>query len=107
MVDKNYRVVLSYIAVDKLKKINAYYKENHSIQLGKKLTEALLAEVKNLQHLPESKTILKTKKKIVPPFRYTKKWSFKIVFQVYPNDDTVIILDFIHDQENPDKWEDL
>jgi len=67
----------------------------------------LLNESKILKGLPSSKPVLRTKKKVVPPYRYTKKWSFKIIFQIFQNDDTVIVNEFMHDKEDSKKWEDL
>lgn len=107
MVGKKYKVVLAINSIRRLQGIYKYYKEKGEPDLGRKVKGELLKESKRLKELPNSKMKLPSKKQVVPPIRYTKKWSYKIVFQVFENDDSVLILDFIHDRENPEKWESL
>lgn len=32
---------------------------------------------------------------------------FKVVFQIFKKKDTVRVIDFVHDKENPVKWDNL
>ena len=107
MVGKLFRVVLTKPAIAKLKKIHSNYRKRESVELADKIKGGLISESKTLKEQPSSKPLLRTKKKVIPPYRYTKKWSYKIIFQVFQNDDTVIVNEFMHDKENPEKWEDL
>lgn len=107
MASKKYRVVLVKNAIKTLKEIYDYYQGHSSSGLARKIRNALLEESKTLSSFPDSKAKLPAKKQVLPPFRYTKKWSFKIIFQVFENDNTVVVLDFLHDKENPEKWEGL
>ena len=75
--------------------------------MAKRIRTGLVKEAKSLRKLPESKPLLQTIKKGNPPYRYTRKWSFKIIFQIFKKKDTVLIADFIHDKESPEKWDDI
>jgi len=107
MVEKTFKVIVSPIAKVRLKKIYSYYKENVSLEVARKIRNGLLDEVDTLKKRPESKALLRMKKRVVPPYRYIKKWSYKIIFQVFENEDFVSVVDFMHDRENPNKKEDL
>lgn len=102
-----FRIVVSQNAKIKLKEIYFYTKENTSTQLAVKIRDGLLEEAEKLQSRPESKPLLRMKKQVVPPYRYSKKWSYKIIFQLFENENLISIIDFMHDRENPDKKEDL
>ncbi len=107
MVEKIFRVIVSPSAKVRLKKIYSYYKENVSLEVARKIRNGLLDEADTLKKRPESKALLRMRKQVVPPYRYTKKWSFKIIFQVFENEDLVSVVDFMHDREDPNKKEDL
>ena len=107
MVGKLFRVVFTKDAQKSLKKISDYYKRNASSTVAKKVRKGLVDEGKKLETLPASRPLLPIKKEVTPPYRYAKKWSFKIIFQIFKKQDTVRVIDFLHDKENPDKWDDL
>jgi plasmid stabilization system protein ParE len=107
MVGKLFKIVFSRDARKKLRKISDYHKENTSDTVAKKVRDGLVTEAKSLKKLPSSKPLLQTKKEADPPYRYTIKWSFKIIFQIFKKKDTVSIVEFMHDKENPKKWENL
>lgn len=75
-----FRIVVSQNAKIKLKEIYFYTKENTSTQLAVKIRDGLLEEGEKLQSRPESKPLLRMKKQVVPPYRYSKKWSYKIIY---------------------------
>ncbi len=104
---ESYRVIAAPSAKKRLKEIYEYYKENVSIEVAKKMRNGLLEEADKLQKRPESKPLLRMQKRVVPPYRYTKKWSYKIIFQIFENESLVSIVDFMHDREDPKKKEDL
>lgn len=105
MVGKIFKVVITRPAADRLRKIVDYYRSKASPKIARKVRRNLIDETKTLERLPESKPLLPVKEIIEPPYRYTKKWSFKIIFQVHKKDDTVSVIDYLHDKENPEKWE--
>ncbi|MBK6621988.1 MAG: type II toxin-antitoxin system RelE/ParE family toxin [Saprospirales bacterium] len=99
MVGKLFKVVITRKALKRLVGIDDYYKKNASPAAARKVREGLAKEVRSLEKLPESKPLLPTKKKANPPYRYSKKWSFRIVFQFFKKEDTVSVVDFLHDKE--------
>jgi len=101
------RIVVSQNAKIRLKEIYSYTKENASPALAIKIRDGLLEEASNLKERPESKPLLRMKKQVAPPYRYSKKWSYKIVFQFFENENLISIIDFMHDRENPEKKEQL
>ena len=107
MVGKLWKVVITRNARRSLSNINGYYKEHASPAVAKKVRNGLVAEARSLEKLPASKPLLPTKKKASPPYRYTKKWSFKIIFQIYKKKDQVSVIEFLHDKESPNRWEGL
>jgi mRNA-degrading endonuclease RelE of RelBE toxin-antitoxin system len=107
MVGKLWKVVITRNARKSLSNINDYYEKKTTPTLAKKVREGLVAEARSLEKLPASKPLLPTEKKASPPYRYAKKWSFRIVFQIFNKEDQVSVIDFIHDKESPGKWDDL
>lgn len=107
MVGKIFRVIVAQSAAIRLRKIYSYYQKKASTKVANKVRNGLLAEARTLEKLPKSKPLLPIKKSVSPPHRYTRKWSYKIVFQVFENEDRVSIIDFLHDKESPDKRESL
>jgi len=105
MVEKIFKVVITRPAANSLRKIVGYYRSKASPKVARKVRKNLIDETKILERLPESKPLLPVKETSEPPYRYTKKWSFKIIFQVHKKDDTVNVIDYLHDKENPKKWE--
>ena len=106
MVGKIFKVVITRPAANSLRKIIDYYRRKASPKVARKVRRNLLDETKTLERLPESKPLLPVKETSEPPYRYAKKWSFKIIFQVHKKDDTVSVIDYLHDKENPEKWEE-
>jgi len=107
MVGKIFKVVISRPAANNLKEIVDYYRRKASPEVARKVRRNLIDETKTLERLPESKPLLPVKEKTEPPYRYTKKWSFKIIFQVHKKEDTVSVIDYLHDKESPEKWKEL
>lgn len=107
MVGKLFKVIFTQDARRSVKKISDHYKRKASGSVAKKVRSGIVSEAKTLRRLPESKPLLPTKKKAKPPYRYAKKGSFKIIFQVFKKRGTVSVVDVLHDKESPDKWEAL
>ncbi len=107
MVEKVFKVRTSKSARIRLKKVYNYYKENVSIEVAKRMRNGLIEELDILQKQPQSKPLLQMKKQVIPPCRYARKWSYKIIFQVFEEQNLVSVIDFMHDREDPDKREKL
>lgn len=54
-----------------------------------------------LEKLPESKPKLSGMEHLDYDVRYTKKWSYKIIFRVLNPQNIVRVLTIRHDKENP------
>ena len=99
-----FKVIISRDARKVLRKIFGYYKENASEATAKKIKEGLLDKAQSLNRYPERGTLLPGKKEEKHPRRYTKAWSYKVVYRVFQKKKQVRVVDFIHDKEDPEKW---
>ncbi len=100
MVGKLFRVIFSRKSQKQLKGISDYVAENASPTQAKKVRKAIKKASDDLERLPESKPILPGTEHLPNKIRYTKKWSYKIIFRVIG--DIVRILTIRHDKENPE-----
>ena len=107
MVGELFKVVISKVARKKLSNIFNYQKKHASPRVAKKIRDGLIDEAENLRLEPESRPLLKAKKQVEPPYRYQRKWSYKIIFQVFKKNKRVRVIEFLHDREDSKKWEDL
>ena len=103
MVGKLFRVAFSRLAQRRLKEITDYHRETASIKVAKKLREGILDEAEKLKKLPASKPLLPTTENYDYEVRYTKAWSFKIIFRVFNPKNLVRILTIRHDSEAPEE----
>ena len=102
MVDKLFQVIFSKKARKKLKDISDHYKRSASPAVAKKVRNRIKDEAKKLERVPESKPILPGTEDMDFQPRYTKAWSFKIIFRVINPTRIVRILTIRHDKEDPD-----
>jgi plasmid stabilization system protein ParE len=107
MVNSIYRVIVSNPAQKRLKAIFAYLSENSSIETAKKVRKSLLETAKSLEKMPQRRSILPGTEDLNPPYRYAKKWSYKIVFKIIESKKEVRVLDFFHEKQNPAKLKRL
>ena len=100
MVGKLFKVVFSRKSQKQLKDISDYVAENASPTQARKVRRAIKKAGDDLERLPESKPILPGTEHLPKKIRYTKKWSYKIIFRVLKG--IVRILTIRHDKEDPD-----
>lgn len=108
MVGKLFRVIFSRKSRQRLKEISDSYEDQASPAVARKVRKGLVSSARQLEKLPESKPILPGTEDLDYPVRYTKKWSFKIIFRVLNARRIVRILTIRHDKEDPeDIYKDL
>ncbi|MBL7790789.1 MAG: type II toxin-antitoxin system RelE/ParE family toxin [Saprospiraceae bacterium] len=107
MVKKQYYVVVSMLAFQRLKEISDYLKTNVSAETARKVRNELLNTAKELEFHPEKHPLLPGTVDKDHPYRYAKKWSYKIIFRIIEPKDEVWVLDFFHTKQNPEKLKDL
>jgi len=103
VVGKIFNVIFSQRAQRRLNQITDYYEENASRTVARKVRKGILDAADQLKKLPESKPVLPGTEDIPFEVRYTKSYSYKLIFRVEKTADTVRILDISHDAEDPDK----
>jgi len=99
---KLFKVVFSPKSRQRLKDISDYYQTTASDSVAKKVRKGIVEEAIKLEKLPDSKPILPNTEDFDPPVRYTKKWSFKIIFSIFKKKDEVLIETIRHDKELPE-----
>lgn len=98
-----YRVIVSNPAQKRLKEIYDYLIERNSDTTAKKVRRSLLETTKSLEKMPQRRSILPGTENLNPPYRYAKKWSYKIIFRIIEPKKEVRVLDFFHEKQNPKK----
>ena len=107
MVDAKYRVIVSNPAQKRLRAIFTYLNENSSTETAQKVRKSLLETAKSLEKMPQRRSVLPGAEDMNSPYRYAKKWSYKIVFKIVELKKEVRVLDFFHEKQNPDKLKKL
>ena len=98
-----YQVVFSQKARNDLQRILNYYSQKTSIRLVQKIRKHFLNQAEALQRFPESKPTLKwVDEDLGYEVRYTKAWSYKIIFRISHINKTVRVLTIMHDKEDPE-----
>ena len=100
---KLFKVIITRTARRTLKNIFDYYKENVSETTAQKIRKGILEEAQKLDRYPERGTLLPGTEKAKNPSRYTKAWSYKIIYRIFQKKKEVKVLDFIHDKQNPEE----
>jgi len=101
MVGQLFKIVFSRKAQQRIREISDYYTENASADVAKNVRRKIAKEAQTLAHLPASKPRLPEAEHLDAEIRYTKAWSFKIIFQILHPMNIVRILTIRHDNENP------
>ncbi len=101
MVGKIFKVIFSRKSQKQLKEISDYVAKNASPIQAKRVRKAIKKAGDDLEKLPKSKPIVPGTEDLPNKIRYTKKWSYKIIFRVIG--DIVRILTIRHDKENPEE----
>lgn len=102
MVGKIFRVLFSSKSRDQLKDITDYHRRNASASVATKTRKAIREEAQKLEKLPSSRPIYPGTEDMDGEIRYAKKWSYKIIFEVFSPKKLVQILTIRHDAEDPD-----
>ena len=103
MVGKVFKVVFSPKARRRLNQIADYLEKVASKTVARKVRNNILEAADKLKSLPKSKPILPDTEDVRFEVRYTKSYSYKLIFRIEMTDDTVRILNISHDAEDPDK----
>lgn len=103
MVGKLFRVIFSRKARQQLKDISDYNTRTASSAVSNKIRQEITKEARKLEKLPASKPKLPNTENYDYDVRYTKAWSFKIIFRIIG--DMVRILTIRHDKEDPEEVE--
>jgi len=101
MVGQIFKVIFSPIARQRLQHISNHYAQAANIATSKKVRRGIIEVAKKLENLPASKPILPNTEELDYEVRYTKAWSFKIIFRVINSKNIVRVLTIRHDREEP------
>lgn len=99
MVGKLFRVVFSRTASRRLQEISDYTTRTASPAVSRKVRRGILKEARKLEKLPASKPHLPDTKDYDYEVRYTKAWSYKIIFRVFDVKNLVRVMTIRHDAE--------
>lgn len=103
MVGSLFKVIFSKKAMQRTREISDYYTQSGSTDVAKKVRQGIRDEARKLEKLPSSKPRLPEAEEIDAEIRYTKAWSFKIIFEILNPLNIVRILTIRHDSENPER----
>lgn len=102
MVGRLFKVLFSPIARQRLQDISDYYVRNANSTTSRKIRQGIVDEARKLERLPESKPLLPNTESLDYEVRYTKAWSFKIIFRIINPKNIVRVLTIRHDSEDPE-----
>jgi len=100
VVGKIFKVIFSRKSQKQLREISDYVAKDASPTQARRVRKAIKKAGDDLENLPESKPILPGTEDLPNEIRYTKKWSYKIIFRVIGS--IVRILTIRHDREDPE-----
>ena len=103
MVERLFKVVFTRQSRKKIKEIGEYYEENASKEVSKKVRKEIMKKGRSLERYPEGNPLMPGTEDRKEEIRYTKAWSYKIIYQVLQLKYIVKILTVRHDKEDPDK----
>jgi plasmid stabilization system protein ParE len=98
-----FKVIFGKKARQDLQEISSYHRKTASPQVAKNVRKGIIDSAKKLQTFPHRKPILAGTEDRSSPVRYTKKWSFKILFSIFEDKKQVEVLRIKHDKELPEK----
>jgi plasmid stabilization system protein ParE len=100
-VVKLFKVIFSRQARQRLKDVSDRYEKTASPSVAKKIRKGIVDQAQKLERFPESKPILPDTEAYKPAVRYTKAWSYKIIFSVFKKKNQVRITTIRHNKEDP------
>ena len=99
MVDKLFRVAFSGIAKQRLREISDYTARAAYPAVSRKVRRGILKEAGKLEKFPASNPPLPGTEDYDYEVRYTKAWSYKIIFRVFNPENVVRVMTIRHDAE--------
>ncbi len=101
-----YKVITTTDALNCLRGIHDYIKDNASKQTAQKVYGGLLDEIAALSEHPHKNSILRTvgKNRI---YRRRLKWSYKIIYTIEENENLVIVVYIAHEKQNTKKFKNI
>jgi len=83
MLGRLFRVIFSRKAQRRLNQINDYQEENVSAANARKVSRKIRSAARKLERSPQAYPILPGTEDEPEEIRYTKAWSYKIIFAVF------------------------
>jgi len=103
MPGKLFRIITTSRSRRNLDQITEYQRQNSSAANARKVRNGILRSASKLKRMPQSKPILPGTEGYDPEIRYTKAWSYKIIFSVFTKAREVVLLMIRHDKEDPEE----
>ena len=103
MIGKLFRVVLSSRARRDLDRLEAEHTDRVSAANGRKLRRGVIAAARKLERSPAARPILPATEDHPLEIRYTKFWSYKIIFVLFRKAGEVLLLMIRHDAQDHDE----
>ena len=101
MVGGVFRVLFSRKAQRRRQQITDFETRSADTHKAQKVQRKIAAAAKKLEKLPDANPIYQ-RDKDGTTYRYTKPFSYKLIFQVFDNAKEVFIVTVRHDAEDPD-----
>lgn len=102
MVGKLFKVVFAKKAQRRQRQIFDFEESESGKKQARKVQREIIKQAKKLKKLPESKPYLPLTEEEPEEFRYTKAFSYKIIFTVLKKIGEVLVITVRHDREDPD-----
>jgi|AntRauTorckE5430_2_1112549.scaffolds.fasta_scaffold03999_4 plasmid stabilization system protein ParE len=102
MLGQLFRVIFSRKAQRRLNQINDYQEENVSVSNARKVSGEIRNAARKLERSPQAYPILPGTGDESEEIRYTKAWSYKLIFTVFKKLGEVVVVTIRHDKEDPD-----
>lgn len=95
-----YKVIISQAALENLKFIYDYLKNEVSLQTAQKVRSGILATIQSLETMPMRFEVMHeiSDEKII--FRKVSKWSYKVIYTIDSDKITVSVIDIIHEKQS-------
>ncbi|MGF1637976.1 MAG: type II toxin-antitoxin system RelE/ParE family toxin [Cyclobacteriaceae bacterium] len=99
MVKKRLKIIWDIEAKKSLRNIYNYIKSRESVEVAKKVREAISSQARSLNDFPEKFERENHLEAESGNYRYKVIWSYKIIFEV--NEESIFILDIFHTSRDP------
>ena len=103
MIGELFRVMFSSRARHDLDRLEAEHTDRVSAANGRKLRRGIVDAAKKLERSPAARPILSDTEDHPMEIRYTKFWSYKIIFVLFHKAGEVLLLMIRHDAQDHDE----